>query len=39
MPTYLEHIALVIDQGVEPAMNLINQRPSTEHERHKHKPI
>ena len=29
MPSYLEHIALVIDQGVEPAMNLINQRPST----------
>lgn len=28
MPTYLEHIALIVDKGIEPAMNLINQRPS-----------
>ncbi|HAV12173.1 MAG TPA: aminoacyl-tRNA hydrolase, partial [Opitutae bacterium] len=26
MPTYLDHISLVIDKGGEPAMNFINQR-------------
>lgn len=28
MPTYLEHIALILERGIEPAMNIINQRPS-----------
>lgn len=26
-PTYLEQISLILEQGVEPAMNIINQRP------------
>lgn len=29
MPRYLEQIALVVDKGIEPAMNVINQRPSS----------
>jgi PTH1 family peptidyl-tRNA hydrolase len=33
MPTYLEHIRLVIDKGIEPAMNFINQRTAPKHER------
>ncbi len=33
MPTYIEHIRLVIDNGAEPAMNFINQRTATQHER------
>lgn len=33
MPTYIEHIRLVIDNGSEPAMNFINQRTATKHER------
>ncbi|MGB0416332.1 MAG: aminoacyl-tRNA hydrolase [Coraliomargarita sp.] len=28
IPTYLKHIALILDTGIEPAMNIINQRPS-----------
>lgn len=28
MPTYIEQIAMILDQGIEPAMNIINQRPS-----------
>ena len=30
MPTYLEHFTLIIDSGIEPAMNLINQRTANE---------
>lgn len=33
MPRYLEQLQLVIDQGIEPAMNLINQRTASQHER------
>jgi len=33
MPTYIEHIRLVIDNGTESAMNFINQRTATKHER------
>jgi len=34
MPTYLEHIGLVVDSGVEAAMNFINQRTApSKHER------
>lgn len=33
MPTYLEHLELILDSGVESAMNLINQRTSPKHER------
>ncbi|MGC6455589.1 MAG: aminoacyl-tRNA hydrolase [Coraliomargaritaceae bacterium] len=29
MPDYLEQIALVVDKGIEPAMNIINQRSSS----------
>lgn len=29
MPDYLKHLRLVIDEGCEPAMNLINQRTAT----------
>ena len=29
MPLYLEQIALLIDKGMEPAMNIINQRSSS----------
>ena len=32
-PTFIEHILLVIDNGTEPAMNFINQRTATQHER------
>lgn len=30
MPTYLDHLALVIDKGVETAMNTINQRNASQ---------
>lgn len=33
IPSYLEHIQLIIDSGIEPAMNLINQRTAPQHER------
>ncbi|MGJ8639630.1 MAG: aminoacyl-tRNA hydrolase [Opitutaceae bacterium] len=33
MPTYLEQLRLVIDHGTEQAMNTINQRTATKHER------
>ena len=33
MPTFLDHLRLVIDNGTEPAMNFINQRTATQHER------
>jgi len=33
MPTYLEHIQLIVDKGTEPAMNFINQRTAPKHER------
>ncbi|MFT4902025.1 MAG: PTH1 family peptidyl-tRNA hydrolase [Lentimonas sp.] len=34
MPTYLEHICLVVDLGTEAAMNIINQRTAaSKHER------
>lgn len=29
MPDFLEQIALVVDKGIEPAMNIINQRSSS----------
>ena len=29
MPDYIEQIALVVDKGIEPAMNIINQRSSS----------
>lgn len=32
-PTYLEQLQLILNQGVEPAMNLINQRTANQHER------
>jgi len=35
MPDYLDQLQLVIDKGIEPAMNIINQRtaPQPQHER------
>lgn len=33
IPTYLEHLRLIIDKGSVLAMNLINQRKSSTHER------
>ncbi|MGB1127562.1 MAG: aminoacyl-tRNA hydrolase [Opitutales bacterium] len=33
MPTYLDHLRLVVDRGIEPAFNIINQRTSKTHER------
>ena len=30
MPVYLEHLELIMDKGIELAMNLINQRTSTQ---------
>lgn len=33
MPTYFDHLRLVIDKGSEHAMNFINQRTATQHER------
>lgn len=29
LPLYYEHVALIVDKGSEPAMNIINQRPSS----------
>ena len=28
-PSYLEHLSLIIDSGIEAAMNIINQRTAT----------
>ena len=33
MPTYLEHLLLIVDKDIETAFNIINQRTSTSHER------
>lgn len=32
-PEYYQHLRLIIDKGIEPALNIINQRTSTTHER------
>ncbi len=32
-PDYIHHLRLIIDKGIEPAFNTINQRTSTTHER------
>lgn len=32
-PDYTQHLRLIIDKGIEPAFNIINQRTSTTHER------
>ncbi len=32
IPTYLEHLELILDKGIESAMNLINQCTSIQHE-------
>lgn len=44
MPTYLEHLRLVVDRGIEPAFNIINQRisfkaPTETHERNDNEQI
>ncbi|WP_269522552.1 aminoacyl-tRNA hydrolase [Coraliomargarita parva] len=36
LPRYLDSVQLVVDKGIEPAMNIINQRTATEHERNNH---
>ncbi|ADE54607.1 aminoacyl-tRNA hydrolase [Coraliomargarita akajimensis] len=36
MPSFLEHLALILEEGIDPAMNIINQRPVSEHERNNH---
>lgn len=33
MPDYMDQIRLILDQGIEPAFNIINQRTPTSHER------
>ncbi|MEO0510719.1 MAG: aminoacyl-tRNA hydrolase [Verrucomicrobiota bacterium] len=39
MPTYLNHIRLVVDKGIEPAFNTINQRTFNTHERNHNEQI
>lgn len=36
-PAYKQHLRLIIDKGIEPALNIINQSTSTTHERNNNK--
>ena len=38
-PDYTKHLRLIIDKGIEPALNLINQRTATPHERNQNKQL
>lgn len=39
MANYIEQIGYIVENGLEPALNLINQRTSTSHERNNNEPI